>query len=218
MPYVKTLPGGKTIQTNKKREFRMGGGAICGAKKKKRPGQKQGKCLLAAGWGTNHPGFGPCKFHGGSMPSHIKAAAKKRLGVLLGAELEIDPLNALMWTIRLAAGEMVFWKNQMELMQDTELMKDTIAGKQVNEAIREYRRARDDLARYSADAIKLGLQERQVRMAEMYGQMLYTLLSGVTSRLHPHLTDEGRRLIPWAVKEAMQEMEQQQLALPAGDS
>ena len=28
-----------------------------------------------AGWGTDHPGIGSCKFHGGSTPNHRTAAA-----------------------------------------------------------------------------------------------------------------------------------------------
>jgi len=32
-------------------------------------------CKLHAGYGTSHPGFGRCKFHGGNSPTHEKAAA-----------------------------------------------------------------------------------------------------------------------------------------------
>lgn len=37
---------------------------ICGAKKK----QNGGHCTRPAGWGTDHPGFGKCKLHGGCSP------------------------------------------------------------------------------------------------------------------------------------------------------
>lgn len=49
-----------------------GGGAghdECGAEKR-----GGGHCTQAAGWGTDHPGIGACKLHGGCTPNHRKAA------------------------------------------------------------------------------------------------------------------------------------------------
>lgn len=40
----------------------------CGAKLKSR----DGLCGKTAGWGTDHPGFGNCKLHGGSTPTGKK--------------------------------------------------------------------------------------------------------------------------------------------------
>jgi len=219
MPHVKTLPGGKTVETHKVRQFKMGDGKVCGAKKRDRgPGQKRGRCLLAAGWGTDHPGIGKCKFHGGSTPNHIKAAAGEQLAVLLGEEIETDPLNALMWCIRLAAGEVAFWKLQIAELEEHEWYEDTIAGKQMALAGRELRHARDALANYSSQAIKLGLQERQVRMAEMYGSMLSSFVKSILDPIMPHLSEEGRKMIPQVVREAWNQLERQQLELPKGDS
>ena len=42
-------------------------GVTCGAKK-----VSGGKCTMAAGWGTNHYGYGKCKLHGGSTPTHSR--------------------------------------------------------------------------------------------------------------------------------------------------
>lgn len=44
----------------------------CGATKK----QDEGTCELPAGWGTDHPGVGNCKLHGGSTPNGIENARK----------------------------------------------------------------------------------------------------------------------------------------------
>lgn len=51
---------------------------------KKDPGDKcnarksssDGYCQHAAGWGTDHPGHGRCKYHGGNSPSGEKAVLK----------------------------------------------------------------------------------------------------------------------------------------------
>ncbi len=42
-------------------------GPKCGARKRQPKGTKE-KCTQAAGWGTDHPGEGRCKLHGGASP------------------------------------------------------------------------------------------------------------------------------------------------------
>ena len=56
-----------------------GGSPKCGGKKH----QGGGTCTRPAGWGTDHPGYGRCKLHGGCVPSGRKAALDAA-----GAELE----------------------------------------------------------------------------------------------------------------------------------
>jgi len=209
-PRKVTKAGGEVVLAVA-RTFKMGDGEVCGAKKKVRKGQQTGYCNLAAGWGTNHPGIGKCKFHGGSTPSHIRNAAKVSYHRLLGEELEIDPLNALLWCIRHAAGEMVFWQAQIDELEKEVWFSDTIAGKTIHHYAREMRAARDAMHRYSADAVKLGLQERHVRMAELYGAMIATLVAGITRRIDPFLDAPTRKQIPTFVREAMIEMEAMQL-------
>lgn len=46
-------------------------GRLCGAQKR----QSAKTCTQPAGWGTDHPGRGVCKFHGGTTINHRKAAA-----------------------------------------------------------------------------------------------------------------------------------------------
>jgi hypothetical protein len=38
-----------------------------------------GRCTQAAGWGTDHPGIGACKLHGGCTPNHRRAAGIVRV-------------------------------------------------------------------------------------------------------------------------------------------
>jgi hypothetical protein len=54
--------------------------AVCGAPKR----QTEGACQRPAGWGTDHPGYGSCKLHGGAAPGPSKAAAKKQAMAMLG--------------------------------------------------------------------------------------------------------------------------------------
>lgn len=69
----------------------------CGAKT--RPGAKYPECRQWAGWGTDHPGQGRCKLHGGkSLVTHGRYSQIKRdsLRILIGAyEADPDPLNIM---------------------------------------------------------------------------------------------------------------------------
>lgn len=79
----------------------------CGGKKKQGPG----KCTRPKGWGTNHPGRGKCKLHGGATPSHGRAAereAAEEAVATYGLPREIDPLQALLEEVYRTAGH-VFW-------------------------------------------------------------------------------------------------------------
>ena len=157
----------------------MGGGVICGAKKR-----AGGACSLAAGWGTLHPGLGKCKFHGGSTPSHIKAAANPELSILLGQEIEIDPVNALLWCIRLTAGEVKFWTLKIYDLNQTEWVESTMIGKQLHLYGRQRQESVDRLARYSQMAMATGLAERAIRLAEAYGDMLAVLIQSILTDLY----------------------------------
>src|SRR5260221_8866784 len=64
-------------------------------------------CHNPAGWKTTHPGFGRCKFHGGSAPSGIKAAERSMVAETLGTyggPIDIDPAQALLTQVRRTAG------------------------------------------------------------------------------------------------------------------
>src|SRR5260221_239026 len=64
-------------------------------------------CHNPAGWKTTHPGFGRCKFHGGSAPSGIKAAERSMVAetlVTYGGPIDIDPAQALLTEVRRPAG------------------------------------------------------------------------------------------------------------------
>jgi hypothetical protein len=70
---------------------------LCGAKKK--PQQGGGTCKAGAGKGTDHPGVGRCKHHGGRTPikhGRYSDVARARLGPALAAiEADPDPLNLM---------------------------------------------------------------------------------------------------------------------------
>lgn len=178
--------GGTRAQTAK-------AGATCGAKKR-----KGGKCTLAPGWGTNHPGIGKCRLHGGSVPNHVKAAASEEYRMLLGKPIEIDPLDALMMCIKIAAGEAKWLGDRMAELDEKDWIENTIAGKQFHLYAKERRARVADLARYSSMAINLGIAERAVKLMEIYGETLARLIQGILGDLD--LNEEQRAKVPVIVR------------------
>src|SRR4051812_48589995 len=83
---------------------------LCGARKKNGT-----LCRAFAGQGTDHPGYGKCKYHFGSSPSHRKhaAVAKAKQRIIesgIGTPIDISPGMALLMAVRLSAGHLSFIK------------------------------------------------------------------------------------------------------------
>lgn len=191
------------------------GGARCGAKKR----SGSGRCNYAAGWGTNHPGTGRCKLHGGSTPSQIKSAAKEEYRTLFGQPMEINPLDALIWCIKMTAGEIEWLSNRMAELDEEDWVESTIAGKQFHLYARERSKRQQDLARFSQMAISLGIAERAVKLAEMYGETIARLIQGILGDLE--LSEQQRAKVPNVVRRHLIALEggaAEPPALPSGEA
>jgi hypothetical protein len=186
-------------------------GVKCGARKS----QTHGVCQLPAGWGTNHYGIGCCKLHGGNTINHVKSAVKDEYRKLLGRPLEINPLDGLLWCIKIAAGEVKWLSERMAELDESEFVEDTIAGKQFHLYARERRNRMQDLARYSAQAVNLGIAERSVKLAETYGEMLAALIQGILGDLD--LTLEQRARVPQVVRRHLIMLDGGQPDVPTAD-
>src|SRR4051812_22397185 len=89
---------------------------LCGAKR--RNGEP---CRLFAGQGTNHKGVGRCRLHGGATRNHTKHAAKveaERRLMRFGEPLEVDPVEAMLTMLRLAAGHVAYLRQQLDAVGD----------------------------------------------------------------------------------------------------
>lgn len=166
----------------------------CGARNRSGRG-----CELPHGWGTDHPGFGHCRFHGGASPSGRKHAAKIEAATL-GAELQIEPHDAILIAVRKAAMWERFcaakvadlddsslvvshvressWESSGDRGRGSETTTETRA--ELHLWLREHQHAVRDLAHLAKVALDAGVQERQVRLAEQladdWGQVLRSIL------------------------------------------
>jgi hypothetical protein len=168
---------------------------ICGAKKR-----NGGVCGMVAGWGTNHPGIGVCKFHGGTTPQQVRAAAKTELRNLLGEEKEMNPFEAIMWCIRIRAGEIEWLSQRMGKLEEKDWIEDSLVGKQFHLFARERQAAMADLVRFSQIAISMGIAERYVRLAEVYGHTIAKLIESILGDDELGLTDEQRKAAPQVIR------------------
>lgn len=168
---------------------------FCGALK-----ASDGKpCAQPAGYGTTHRGIGSCKYHGGSTQTGTKAAAKQT-AVLMGAPKEINPLDAIIWCIKMTGGEIDFYTEQMAYLKESNWIEETIAGQQMHIFARERALAQERLVNFSKIAITLGLTERAVKLAEQYGATVGRLIKGVLDDLLPYISKEGQEKIPFVVR------------------
>ena len=176
--------------------------ALCGA-----DNRSGGSCRKTAGWGTGHSGVGRCKFHGGCTPNHELSGAialARREAAVMGRPLSIEPHEAIIECIRIAAGEVAYSSSQIAGLEDAEAvgpvqtsrpLKEEKGAENAEVYVTEYgppavniwievrHRAMDRLVNYSKIALAAGVAERQVRIAEQQGQMLAQVIRGVLEDL-----------------------------------
>jgi hypothetical protein len=169
---------------------------LCGAKKR----QGEGTCRLRAGLGTDHVGWGRCKFHGGATRTVRLGAAKQEAqarAVVMGAPVDIEPHDALLMCVRAAAGEVQYASEQVAALEAGEVVGAPVTVKERPDGsvettrhtpelhvwVRARQDALDRLARVSKQAVDAGVAERQVQVAEMLGNQLADAMRGLVGDL-----------------------------------
>lgn len=173
-----------------------GSDAACGGKRRQPP---YTPCTRPAGWGTNHPGIGRCKFHAGSTPSHV-AAARRLMGeqavATLGLPREVDPHQALLEEVHRTAGH-VGWLSELVGDLDPLQLRDD-ASSEVAVWVKLYQQERTHLVRVTRAAIECGLAEREVQLAEREGQLFAQVILAILADLD--LSAEQRGSAPSVVR------------------
>lgn len=166
------------------------------------------------------PGLDVCRYHGGNAPNAKKAAAERvALAAAqaevarIGARRDIHPAEALIELVQFTAGEVHYWRHRVNDLEDDELTWGTTRVKEggddhgttqeakPNIAYTMLERSSDRLASYAAAALKAGVDERRVRLAESQGQIVAQVIRQVLDQLH--LTEEQQHLVPTVVPAAL---------------
>lgn len=139
-------------------------GKKCGANKTK----GGGTCGHAAGWGTSHPGRGRCKWHGGSTPTHVKAAqreAAEEAVAVYGLPIEIDPADALLEEVWRTAGVVRYLDQEIRAKTPDELAEKPFL-------VSWHLQERRHYVGVSVAAIRAGIEAKRVALAERHGVLM----------------------------------------------
>lgn len=170
----------------------------CGAK-----GRNGTPCKRPAGTGTDHVGIGYCKHHGGSTPTHIKAANKQKAEIAVatyGLPREIDPHAALIEELHRTAGH-VAWLSDMigQFERDKDLIQTSFSehGSVDSPAVwvEMYDRERRHFASVAKTCISVGIEERRVRLAEQQGELMAQVIRGIFTDLDIPITEEVQSVV-----------------------
>lgn len=174
-----------------------------------------------------------CVRHGGRAPQ-VQAAAARRLAKAsaqdqmlkavrtLGLPQDVDPGKALLDEIHWTAGHVAWLREKVQELQDEELVwgrtqtdngigpqgpVDTTTEKAGPSVWYElYMKERDHLAKVCALALRAGIEERKVKLAESQGALVADVIRRILAALN--LTPDQQALVP--------EIVPQQLRLLAG--
>lgn len=178
----------------------MAAGERCGKKTR-----KGAPCAHEAGWGTQHLGVGQCKLHGGAEPhaqvNGLVLLARREMGVM-GAPIDIEPQDFILECIRIAAGEVFYASERIAVLTEADVLvqtRTTVVKKDADgatsqevRASNEFKlhawivvrdRAMDRGVQYSFAALKAGIEERRVRVAEQQGMLLAQAVQGILREL-----------------------------------
>lgn len=149
---------------------------------------------------------------------------------VMGPAVEIDPMDALLVCVKIAAGEVAYATHKIEELteedaigQEEIVSKHEATGGDKEESwietnrnpislhiwIRTRRESMDRLAKYAKMAVDAGIAERQVKLAESAGDELAVAIREILDGLN--LTLEQEKKAPDIVRGALVKLEQAQL-------
>ena len=175
---------------------------LCGAKART-TGEP---CRKYAGEGTDHLGFGRCRYHGGSTSAHrknaLKLEAQQRM-VASGVQVEdAEPHMVLLQELAMSAGHVGFLREEIAALEPEE-----IGSARSVVLLGRYDQERDRLTRIAKACSEAGVDEARIRIEEVRAaQMVHTIIAAAK--------DAG---IPNSYVKALGPALRKQVALMAGD-
>ena len=159
-------------------------------------------CKHQAGWGTDHPGYGPCRKHGGNTRNHRAAATKAQAADTVEAmsiPVDTSPEDALVAEVKHVAGDVRFLRDQVHALGGDLTQHVATQGGGGYDApsvwIDLYWQAHDRLVKVCAATIKAGIAERQVRLAEQHGELVAQAIRAMLDDLGVEITPEVQGVV-----------------------
>lgn len=142
----------------------------------------------------------------------------------MGTPMDVDPHEAILHAIRVAAGEVAYCDAQIRKLSDDELFErptettmaqlpsgkwSLVEEKRTAEVISRWVSLRDSaiesMVKYSKIALDAGIDERRVRVAEQVADVLTPLLSNLADDLR--LSPEQRDMLPAVIGNRLRQLE-----------
>lgn len=182
-------------------------------------------CQQAPGWGTDHPGIGRCKWHGGAAPNYRQQVSKLRAAAAVeqyGLPREIDPHDALLEELARTAGHVDWLRLQIANLEHSDAHDGTpkpnnngsklvapVGGGadgypeyKPSVWIQMYNEERKHLIQVSKTCIQAGIEERKIKLAEAQGNIIASVLRRVLSELNVLNKPETPAIVRAALEEA----------------
>jgi len=144
------------------------GRRLCGASKR----QGTGSCRKPAGWGTDHPGHGSCRLHGGATRNGRKAAESAALEEQARAalaRLDVRPVEDPLTELQMLAGQAVAWKNAVAgLVNGLPSLRYSSGegSEQLRSEVALWERALDRCEKVLTAMARLNIDERLAKVSE----------------------------------------------------
>lgn len=156
-------------------------------------------------------GANVCRVHGGSL-KRVKAAAARRVQEqklrkaaerTLGGPVDVSPTEALLDEIRWTAGHVKWLRERVQDLEEAQLTWGTTRTEQSADDSKTiqtaspsvvydlYARERTHLVNVTAAALKAGVEERRVRLAEQQGDLITQVIRTALDGIHRRLTTAG---------------------------
>lgn len=164
-----------------------------------------------------------CTSHGGRAPQVRAAATRRREHAAateqvrtLGLQVDISPTDALLQEVQWTAGHVHWLRGKVQELEDTDLVwgetkvKDGGDDRGTTEEAKPsvwyqlYAAERDHLVKVCAAAIKAGVEERRVRLAESQGDLVAVVIRRILDDLH--LSPQQIELVPIVVPNHLREI------------
>ena len=164
-----------------------------------------------------------CRFHGGAAPQvreaglrRIAMAEARQAAETLGLLIDISPEQALLDEVQRAAGMVAFYQARVEEVADggnDQLVwghtKSKMGGDDEGETweagpvvwLQLFNEERDRLVKVCAAALRAGIEERRVKLAEQQGILVAAVIRRILVRLN--LTDIQQGLVATVVPEEL---------------